>query len=164
MNIVDAITALEKLVSNPSNGLPYELFLYVSTLTPLVNVDLLVKDEIGRTLLSWRDDQYSGRGWHLPGGIVRVREPLEVRVRKVAETEIGSPIRFNSTPIAINQIIHDKMAIRGHFISILYQCSLSSSFVPSNKGVVFNDPGYLMWHERCPDDLLKYHEIYRKFL
>ena len=62
MNITDAIALLDEQVPNPSMGLPDELFHYISRTTPLVNVDLLIKDENGRTLLSWRDDQYAGKG------------------------------------------------------------------------------------------------------
>lgn len=161
MNIVDAIAILKKQVINPSAGLPEELFHYISEVTPMINVDLLIKDENGRTLLSWRDDQYTGRGWHLPGGIIRFRETLETRLKKVAETEIGAPVKFESTPIAINEIINNKQDIRGHFISILYKCFLSSAFIPKNKGLSETDPGYLSWHETCPDNLLVFHEIYR---
>jgi colanic acid biosynthesis protein WcaH len=90
MNIAEAIAVLDKHVPNPSTGLPDELFYYISKTTPLVNVDLLIKDEKGRTLLSWRNDQYCGRGWHIPGGIVRLKETLEARVKKVANLSIMS--------------------------------------------------------------------------
>lgn len=163
MNIADAIEILDKHALNPSVGLPDEVFFYISRTTPLVNVDLLIKDEFGRTLLSWRDDQYAGKGWHLPGGIVRFKETLETRVKKVAETEIGALVDFDPTPITINQIIHKERALRGHFISILYKCSLPAAFVPENKGISNIDSGYLMWHDTCPSNLLKLHEIYRKF-
>lgn len=164
MNIADAIVVLDKHVQNPSMGLPDEVFYYISRTTPMINVDLLIKDKNGRILLSWRDDQYAGRGWHLPGGIVRFREALETRLKKVAETEVGASVDYDPNPIAINEIINHKRDIRGHFISLLYKCSLSSAFVPKNKGLSKTDVGYLMWHDACPDDLLKLHDIYRKFL
>ena len=164
MNIAEAIAVLDKHVPNPSAGLPDEVFFYISRTTPLVNVDLLIKDEFGRTLLSWRNDQYAGKGWHLPGGIVRFRETLETRVKKVAETEIGTPVDFDPNPIAINQIILNERKNRSHFISVLYKCSLSAAFVPENKGISNIDSGYLKWHATCPDNLLKFHEIYMKFL
>ena len=163
MNITEAIEFLDKQVLDPSAGLPDEIFYYISRVTPLVNVDLLIKDERGRTLLSWRNDQYAGQGWHLPGGIVRFRETLETRVKKVAETEIGAAVDFDLNPIAINQIIHNKRE-RSHFISILYKCKLSAPFVPENKGLRNTDAGFLQWHTGCPDNLLKLQEIYRKFL
>ena len=119
MNIADAIAVLDKHVPNPSMGLPDEVFFYISKTTPLVNVDLLIKDENGRTLLSWRSDQYCGKGWHVPGGIIRFKEMLETRIKKVAETEIGTNISFEPIPIAFNQCIQPDLINRGHFITFL---------------------------------------------
>lgn len=164
MNITDAIAVLDRQVPDPSLGLPDKVFYYISRTTPLVNVDLLIKDENGRTLLSWRNDRYSGEGWHVPGGIVRFKETLEARVEKVAEYEIGTAIQFDPKPFAINQMIHQERDIRGHFISLLYKCFLTSTFTPKNEGLSVGDGGYLLWHERCPEDLLHPHEIYRKYI
>ena len=164
MNIAGAIVVLDKHVPNPSAGLPDEVFFYISRTTPLVNVDLLIKDENGRTLLSWRNDQYAGKGWHLPGGIVRFKETLETRVKKVAETEIGVNVSFDTNPMALNQLIHPERDIRSHLISILYKCFLTSTFVPQNKGLSIEDSGYLMWHDSCPDNLIKVHEMYRRYI
>jgi colanic acid biosynthesis protein WcaH len=165
MNVTEAINTLNQLVPDPSNGLPEELFYYISKTTPLINVDLLIKDEKNRTLLSWRDDPYCGKGWHIPGGIIRVKEKFETRIKIVAKNEIGIPLEYNPIPIAVNELIDPECEIRGHFISFLFQCFLSSSFVPENKGRCISDAGYLKWHEGCPPDILKYHEkIYRSFL
>lgn len=164
MDVSDAIAILDKAVPNPSAGLPDEIFYYISRVTPLVNVDLLIKDELGRTLLSWRDDPYNGQGWHIPGGIIRFKETLETRVKKVAETEIGADISFEKTPIVVNNCILHGRDVRSHFISILYKCFLSSQFIPENIGLCPKDAGYLKWHHSCPNDLLKVHEMYRKYL
>lgn len=164
MTIKDAIAFLDKSISDPKVGLPEDVFYYISRTTPMVNVDLLIKDENGRTLLAWRDDQYTGKGWHIPGGIVRFKETLETRIKKVIETEIGVEVKFDLNPIAINQIINNKQDIRGHFISILYKCLLSSAFIPENKGLKETDSGFLKWHKTCPDNLLRFHEIYKKYL
>jgi len=164
MNIADAIEVLNKEVANPQTGLPDEVFFYISRTTPLVNVDLLIKDEFGRTLLSWRNKKYTGKGWHVPGGIVRFKETLEARVRKVAETEIGADISFDANPMVINQVIYPDRKIRAHFISFLYKCFLSSTFVPQNEGLSITDNGYLKWHDYCPDNLLEVHGMYRKYI
>ena len=164
MNKNEAIHLLKSRVSNPSEGLPDDIFYYISSVTPLINVDLLIKDEKGRTLLSWRDDKYAGTGWHVPGGIIRFKETIETRIRKVAETEIGVEISYSLIPSAINEIISSSTVERGHFISLLYMCKLGSSFKPANKGLVAGMPGFLMWHESCPDDLLKLQDIYRVFI
>ncbi|MBI5079290.1 NUDIX hydrolase [Candidatus Wolfebacteria bacterium] len=164
MEIKKAIETLEKYVPDPSKGLPDEVFFYISRTTPLVNVDLLIKDEKGRTLLSWRDDQYAGKGWHIPGGIVRFKETLETRIKKVAETEIGADVDFDPLPIAIEQCINGERDIRGHSISILYKCFLSEKFILENNGLSQADVGYLVWHNSCPDNLLKVQEMYRKYI
>ncbi|MEM0465166.1 MAG: NUDIX hydrolase [Candidatus Pacearchaeota archaeon] len=162
MEIKDAIKFLESCIKDPKVGLPEELFLFLTRTTPMVNVDLLIKDEDNRTLLSWRNDEYYF-GWHIPGGIVRYKEKLIERVEKVAETEIGTNVKFCKKPIAINEIILDQYN-RSHFISFLYRCFLSKKFIPKNTNLNKTDNGYLEWHEKCPKNLIKAHEIYRKFI
>ena len=164
MNIAEAISFLDHQVPNPTDGLPDELFFYISRTTPLINVDLLIKDENNRTLLSWRNERYTGIGWHVPGGIIRFKETLETRIRKVAETEIGTAVSFDQAPVAITQFIHPDQNIRGHFISLLYNCFLHGSFVPQNNALSRNENGYLAWHDSCPSQLFKFHEIYREFI
>lgn len=155
---------MEKQISNPAAGLPQELFFFISRFTPLINIDLLIKDENGRVLLSWRDDSFVGAGWHLPGGIVRFKENIETRLRQVCKKEIGMVVKFDPVPITINQIIC-KSKTRGHFISILYRCFVSSKYIPNNKGLSRNNPGYLMWHESCPKNLVNVHKkIYKKYI
>jgi len=159
-----AIATLLEAVPEPTQGLPENVFYYISRTTPLVNVDLLIKDETGRTLLSWRNDPHAGTGWHIPGGIVRFKESFETRVKKVAELEIGADIQFDPVPIAIHQIILPEREIRGHFISLLFNCFLPSTFIPKNEGRSIGDVGYLAWHAYCPHDLLPVQGFYRPYI
>jgi colanic acid biosynthesis protein WcaH len=50
------VRELQAITGDPTQGLPEDVFLYASQITPLVNVDLLVKDEVNG--VSWRDDDY----------------------------------------------------------------------------------------------------------
>jgi len=163
MDISEAIKFLDSQIKKPYFGLPEEVFLFISRITPMVNVDLLVKNEKGQTLLSWRDDQFCGKGWHIPGGVVRFKEKLQERIKKVALKEIGGMVKFDPVPIVINEIIVPHRT-RGHFISILYKCFLPSKFMPKNKGLSEKDNGYLKWHDGCPRNLIKVHKIYRKYI
>ena len=52
------VQELQAITGDPTQGLPEDLFLYASQITPLVNVDLLIKDEVNGVLLTWRDDDY----------------------------------------------------------------------------------------------------------
>jgi len=165
MTILEAIKCLKKNVPNPSKGLPEDLFYYISSATPIINVDLLIKNKKGYILLAWRDDQYAGKGWHVPGGIIRFKETIKERINEVARIEIGTFIDYyDPEPIAINEIFNYEREVRSHFISLLYKCSLPADVVLNNKESSRSDPGYLMWHKSCPDDLLKLQDIYRKYL
>ena len=164
MNIREAIAVLDEHVLDPSSGLPDEVFYYISRHTPLVNVELLIKDENNRTLLSWRNDRLCGQGWHIPGGIVRFKETLAKRIEKVAETEIGAPVTYDPAPVTIEEIILHDREIRGHFISFLYRCHLSGSFVPPNTDLSRYGAGFLKWHTSCPDDLLVFQDVYRTYI
>ena len=159
-----AIEVLERSVNDPGIGLPEEIFLFVSRLIAMVNVDLLVKDEYNRTLLSWRETEFSGAGWHVSGDIIRYKESVEERIKKVALGEIGAVVDFDPSPIAINQV-QKEHATRGHFISILYSCSVTVGFIPNNDGLAPNDSGYLKWHDIAPKNLIKVHDVlYRQYI
>jgi ADP-ribose pyrophosphatase YjhB (NUDIX family) len=93
--MINLINTLEESISDPRRGLPEELFLFASRITPLVNVDLLVKDKLGKTLLTWRDDGYYPPSWHIPGGIIRYKETFAERIKEVARTELGAAVDFD---------------------------------------------------------------------
>jgi len=163
-SIEHAVRTLDEAVANPTQGLPDPVFYYISRTTPLINVDLLIKDERGRTLLAWRDDVHAGIGWHIPGGIIRFKETIAERIRQVALREIGTTVSHDPEPAAITEMIHHDRDLRGHFISLLYRCHIGSDFIPANAGRTPSDAGYLKWHEQCPDNMIVYHDVYRKFI
>lgn len=158
-------TMILKEITNPEQGLPEDIFLEVSRISAMVNIDLLVKSLDGkRTLLSWRDDEYCGKGWHVPGGIVRVTESLSHRIQQVINTEIFGFVKFNGIPIDIHEIIRPEEKYRRHFVSILYQGFMDDGYPLMNSNKKETDAGFLKWFDKCPDDLLHLHEIYRKYI
>lgn len=82
-----------KQIPNSKAGLPQEAFYFVSQLTPMINVDLLVKNKLGQTLLTWRDDKFYGPAWHIPGGIIRFKEKLKIELIKLQK--MSSVVRLN---------------------------------------------------------------------
>lgn len=156
---------MESFIKNPSKGLPEDIFLFISRITPIINVDLLIKNNKNHTLLTWRDDGYWAPGWHIPGGIIRFRETISDRIKAVAASELGAEITFKKDPLAINESIHPSRKFRGHFISLLYECALVSP--PDKKlryGPGIPQPGEWAWHSKCPDNLISVHEMYRKYM
>lgn len=152
-------------VEDARDSLPIDVFYFVSQLTPLINVDLLIKNKKGQVLLTWRDDRFYGPAWHIPGGIIRFKEKIEDRIHQVASLELGATVNFSSEPIHIRGLINQERDIRGHFISMLYLCELTSNPV-DGKSFKAGQPkqGEWAWHDKAPDNLLKVHESFRKFI
>ena len=165
LEIKNIIDSLVSLIKNPSKGLPEEIFLFVSRFTPIINVDLLIKNEQNQTLLTWRDDGYYPAGWHIPGGIVRYKEKISDRIKAVAASELGARIKFKKEPLAVNEVIIPSRRNRGHFISLLYECKLIS---PLNENLKYEKgipkPGQWAWHTKRPKNIISVHRMYRKFI
>ncbi len=159
------IQQLDGLVSDPRQGLPQDLFYFVSRLTPLLNVDLLIQDARGRTLLVWRDDEFY-RGWHIAGGIIRFKELAADRIKAVAALELGTTVEADPEPITILEKINCQRDVRGHFISLLYRCRLTSSLDEQRCCTNLDAPrhGEWAWHCHGPANLIAAHEVYRRFL
>jgi colanic acid biosynthesis protein WcaH len=160
----ELVSALESLMPDPSQGLPEDVFLFVSRVTPLVNVDLLIQDAGRRTLLTWRDDGLSPAGWHVPGGIIRYKETAAARILEVARGELQAEVAFDPVPLAINELIHPTQRTRGHFISLLYRCRLTTTLAESSRfqpGNPIRDAW--MWHAAFPEEMIPAHGIYRSF-
>lgn len=166
--LLPAIRAIDAAVGDARRGLPDPVFYLVSRLTPLVNVDLLIRDEAGRTLLTWREDAYYGAGWHIPGGIIRFKEAFGERIQAVAAGELGCSVTFDPVPLAVQQAMAEQRDDRGHFISLLFRCTLATSPDPARQHAAESGPprhGAWAWHVGCPDNLLSVHRtLYRSFL
>lgn len=164
---LQAIRRIKEAVGDASLGLPEAVFELVSAMTPMVNVDLLLQDSEGRILMIWREDEYCGRGWHIPGGIVRFQEAKEERLLKTAEKELGVSVTFEKEPVAIKEIILPQ-TVRGHFISFLYRCFLPETFpiLQEAREGEFYLPGDMRWHQCSPKQWVKgqkkaYEELFR---
>ena len=150
-------------MSNANNGLPDHLFKYLSSITPLINVDLIVCNPKKGFLLSWRSDEYYGPGWHIPGGIIRFKENCIDRLNFVAKNELNLDQELKFSLVSINQIMNPYRDIRGHFISMLF-LSYIQDLDLNNKNVKVKENGYLEWHDSMPDDIIKQHKRYEKIL
>jgi len=165
MDLDEAIAVLEAQCVNPCSGLPEEIFLLLGRLTPMVNVDLLIRDGADRTLLTWRDDIYHGAGWHIPGGVIRFKETAAERIAAVARLELNCDLTVEDCPTALNECISETQRNRGHAVSLLYRCTLTS---PPSKALKYTEgepqPGMFRYFDRAPENLLKVHHMYRKYI
>ena len=127
----------------------------------MINVDLLIRNELGETLLTWREDGFYGPGWHVPGGIIRFKEKASDRIRAVADKELGAQVTHGEHPLRVTEMMNPNRDVRGHFISLLYGCSLISD--PSAQLRFTHKPaknGEWAWFSRCPEHMIHQHRIY----
>ena len=169
MNEIDeAVTHLKDVLKrhniDPRQGLPESVFLLTTALVPTVNIDLFIVDELGRLLLTWRENYYNTCGWHIPGGCVRLQEEFSTRVQKTAIAEIGSKVEYRKSPIAIRGAISNKgdrdlynQLERSHGISFLYFARLPQGITISNESESENTPGYRKWFQKMPEKILPIH-------
>jgi colanic acid biosynthesis protein WcaH len=165
MTLQDHIAAIEAAVGDATRGLPEPVFALVGRLTPVVNVDLLIKNDRGETLLTWRHDGLY-LGWHVPGGVVRFKESMQHRIAEVARTELAATVSTKPEPAAVHEIITHTRDARGHFVSFLFECRLTSALDDTIRYGGGGAPrhGQWAWHASYPADMIDSHAVYRRFI
>jgi ADP-ribose pyrophosphatase YjhB (NUDIX family) len=163
-NLAGSLEAIQAHIADPRAGLPEAVFLFVSSVTPLVNVDLLIQDDAGRTLLTWREDAFYGPGWHFPGGVIRFQETAADRIRAVARQELGVEVEAEPAPDAVHEMIDAERRERGHSIALLYRCRLLGALAEARGASQLRPlPDQWAWHQGCPGNLISEHRVYQRF-
>ena len=159
----DELRTLEGLLAKLGGRgaeLPWPLFRFITEVAATPNVDLLVEDDEKGVLLAWRDDPF-GKGWHVPGSIIRHREEIAHRIAMCAQDEFGCGLDVADGPAALVQIFDD----RGHSVSLCFRARLAG--VPAKRvrdGDEVPEVGDLRWFRTPPDQLYPSHGVYRDVL
>lgn len=166
LTLEEAVREIERAAAHPETGLPDEVFRLVTKLTPMINVDLLIRNEAGETLLTWREDTLCSPGWHIPGGIIRFQEPIGHRIHAVAQSELRTDVFFEPDPLKVTEFILPNQAYRNHFISLLYGCRLTGPVpdVLHCKDLQNPKQGEYAWFNAVPEKILKVHLKYESFI
>ena len=98
--------------------------------TPLVAIDLLVKNTEGRILLGFRTNDPARDFWFVPGGRIRKEESLDVAFQRIVHEELG--IGYNREQarfFGVSENIYDTnfLNIPGvgtHYINLVYEMTL----------------------------------------
>lgn len=69
--------------------LDFEDFRSAVRLSPLVSIDLIVRDAAGHVLLGWRNNRPAQHCWFVPGGRICKDETLDAAFRRIAGGELG---------------------------------------------------------------------------
>lgn len=148
-----------------AKGIGEELYLAISQLTPSINVDLIVKSDDGKkTLLTWRDDQYYGPGWHVPGGVIRFKEKLLDRVHTVAKKELKRELKCIDGPVGFHEMFNQTRDVRGHFISFVYEVTLVAPPAEDQIAGALPRNGQCQWFDVCPENLIPNQSVLRRYI
>lgn len=172
MSLKDAINNLKDEMALcgifPEKGLGTELFLFSSTLAPVVNVDLLITDRNDRILLSWREDKHDKAGWHIPGSCIRFQETIDISIQRCAMSELGSRVYHSQEPIKVYEFHWNKyregladQKERAHFITLVYACKLPEGYDLNKNNCPEGIPGHLKWFDNIPDNIVPIQRCYK---
>lgn len=166
----EAVRILRDARLDSNQGMPKELFLLISGLIPLANVDLLITNEQGQLLLTRREDRWYQPSWHIPGGCMHYGESFEHCVQETAKRELGTNVILTPTPIAVRNVIRgvditkEYPRERGHNVAILFACRLPKDWEINNGTKVETDDGYAKWFDVLPKDFMKIQLVYQDVL
>lgn len=147
-------------------GMPQELFLLLSGLMPLPNVDLLITNDRGEILLTRRYDPWFQCSWHIPGGCMHYGEDFLHCVQETAKRELGTTVEVSAEPITVRNVIRGKddskqyPRERGHNVAVLFACRLPKHWQLNNGAKTEQDDGYAAWFRTLPEDFLEIQHVY----
>ena len=64
-------------------------FLYIVKNSPLISIDLIVKNKKGEVLLGWRNNSPARDTWFVPGGRIIKNEKFSSAFSRITKTELG---------------------------------------------------------------------------
>ncbi len=70
-------------------------FLKIIDATPLVSIDLILKNSSGEALLGKRLNRPAQGYWFVPGGRIRKNEEIVNAIKRISSTELGLELSFN---------------------------------------------------------------------
>lgn len=165
-----AVKTLRQAKLDTDNGMPQELFLMLSGLVPLANVDLLITNEQGQILLTRRCDPWYQPSWHIPGGCMHYGEDFLHCVQQTAMRELGTKVIVSEVPVAVRNVIRgvdrskEYPRERGHNVAILFSCQMPEGWMMNNGKKTERDDGYAAWFDILPEDFMEIQRVYADIL
>jgi colanic acid biosynthesis protein WcaH len=101
--------------------------------TPLVSVDLVVRDEIGRVLVGLRINRPAQGSWFVPGGRIYKDERIDDAFLRISLAELGSAIpRREASFLGVYEHLYDDNALEipdvsTHYVVLGYQLQVAAA-------------------------------------
>jgi colanic acid biosynthesis protein WcaH len=105
-------------------------FLRVIEATPLVSIDLLIRNQRGQVLLGKRSNRPALGCWFVPGGRIRKNETVNAALRRISAGELGIVIEEAKLVGAFDHIYPDNFAgepgINTHYVVLAFETHLQA--------------------------------------
>ena len=107
-------------------------FLNIIAVTPLVSIDLIVKNRTGNVFLGKRVNRPAKGYWFVPGGRIRKNEHLHEAMERISESELGVTITSDAAKLvgAYEHIYDDNFfgekGVNTHYVVLAYECHLEN--------------------------------------
>lgn len=135
-------------------------FLEVLDRTPLIAIDLIIKDQKNRVLLGKRTNEPAKGMWFVPGGRIFKNESLEDAFMRITETETGNKYLISESKLKgvfnhfYNTNVFGVNGISTHYVVLAYELKVESSFRP----YVNKQHSEYKWFEKDSSDLSNVHD------
>jgi len=110
--------------------LPLETFKKITASTPLISIDLIVRNKLGQVLLGKRNNRPAKDYWFVPGGRVLKDETLEQAYKRLVKDELGTS-QTNAKFLGVYQHFYDESIISDnvstHYIVLAYELNFTSN-------------------------------------
>lgn len=108
-----------------------ENFISIIENTPLVSIDLVIRNEQGKVLLGYRRNRPARDYWFVPGGRIRKGERLQDALVRIAQMEIGiSPAQGQLLGVfdhIYDDNFYDIPNLGTHYVVLAYQFEIRSN-------------------------------------
>jgi len=118
---------------NLSSDMDDRQLLQIIAATPLVSIDLVIRNEKDQVLLGKRANRPAQNSWFVPGGRIRKNERIEDAFARIFQAELGLAFPFSKARLlgAYNHIYPDNFlgesGINTHYVVLAYACTLNSA-------------------------------------
>jgi colanic acid biosynthesis protein WcaH len=109
--------------------LPQDIFEVVIRSTPLVSIDIILKNTAGELLLGKRSNSPAQGNWFVPGGRVLKDEPLDLAFKRLIENELGLKEEVSSNFKGVYQHFYDDNFLGNtfttHYVVLAYEVNFN---------------------------------------
>ncbi|MDC0535817.1 GDP-mannose mannosyl hydrolase [Francisellaceae bacterium] len=105
-------------------------FLQVLDSTPLISIDIILKDASDKVLLGYRNNRPAQGYWFVPGGRIRKNETLEKAMSRISKVELGFEIALDESRLlgAYDHIYEDNFqgvqGVNTHYVALGHEVIL----------------------------------------